>query len=480
MNQTAKTDIEVEQLKERITNFLSQLSQQNVQTSIFHTLSQIKDWLDLDAGYWLNLNVFSALSPTQLLNDGRSVSLKGQKLYQYIEWFRNLFIFSPILYTWYELSKATSAYGALLSQKPEFRGENLLFLWQSGALAQPGIKNPSPFSLVAIIDAAIIFLIIVLSFVIHFIRDRQVRNREQTLRALASELGGIAWEVNRIFMQKRRQFFETAEERTLALLNGLDKYVEKMNNQYQQVLEKTSRDANEIVDAVRHQVDALANQNVELATKQKLYLESLAFNIDQLLTRITSKQEELITQLNEAGENYQQQWEQIIAQWKQELSKLNEVSDKQVEQFIEITNLFSILRESLTRFQKATQQLIPALENIHKSLSENVSNINENQLRLTESIQSLEGSLRSIELVSLEWSKDLEKTLADLRGLDGNIDKAISVLQRVDAKDHEWTDLFRQHIARHDELLETIRSTLVYIQSVKSGDGFKGEYGQSS
>ena len=477
MNHTSQSVDEIQFLEDRITGFLSLLDTHHIQTSIRQTLTQIHDWLDLDSGYWLNLNVFGALSPDQLIRDGRNTPHKWDKL-QIIEYFRNGLIFTPIFVTWLELSRATNAYGALLAQRPELRGENLLFLWQSGALAQSAVSAPLPFNAVALIDVILIGLIIFLSMVINLLRDEQVRRWEQTLNLLAAELSGIAWEVNRIFMLKRRQFFEHAEERTIALLNGLENYVDTMNDQYQKVLEKTSQEAREVVGAVRHQVDVLADQNVELASKQKLYLENLTLKIDQLLTRISSRQDEWINQLTQAGEMYQRQWEQIVDQWKDELDSLSQVTAKQVEQFNETRNLFAILRENLKTFQKATQQLIPALENAQKSWGENVSILKENQARIVDSMQSLEGSLRSVELVSLEWTKNMDKTLAELRELDGTNTDLVTTLQQIMANDQELRDVFRQHLTHSSETVEAIRSSLIQFQSLEAGDGFKGNHEQ--
>lgn len=476
MTQASQTIDESQILKDQISDFLIKLDTHQVQTSIRQALIQIRDWLDLDEGYWLNLNVFGALSSDQLMKDGRNIPLKGQNILQYLEYIRNGLIFLPILYTWFELSRATNAYGVLLTQRPELRGENLLFLWQSGALAQAGVAAPSPFSVVAFVDVFLIGLIIFISLGVNFFRDEQMRRREQTLNLLAAELNGIAWEVHRIFMQRRRNFFEQADERTVAMLNDLDRYITTMNHRYQQVLEKASQDAQEVVEAVRHQVDVLANQNQELASKQKLYLDNLTVKVDQLLTKIASRQDEWINQLTQAGEMYQRQWEQIIDQWKDELNRLSQVTAKQTDHFNETRIMLGLLRENLKNFQKAAQQLIPALEDAQKTWGENAASIQRSQLRLTDTLQSLEGSWRTLEVISLEWTKTMERAVNELRGMDRTNAEIFEALQQFDSRNRELIEILQQHTLQQTEALQNIQTALIQSQPSFGGDGAGGNH----
>lgn len=476
MNQVTQSVDNSQLLKDQITSFITKLDTYHIQTSIRQSLTQIRDWLEWDAGYWLNLNVFGALSPDQLIKDGRNASSWWHVWIQIAEYIRNALIFVPILYTWFELSRATNAYGVLLTQRPELRRENLLFLWQSGALAQAGVAAPSPFSTVAFVDVFLIGLIIIISLMVNFFRDEQVRRREQTLNLLAAELNEIAWEVNRIFMQKRRHFFEQADERTLALLDDLDRYIMTISNQFQKVIEKASQESQEVVDAVRHQVDVLANQNQELASKQKLYLENLTLKIDQLLTKIASRQDEWINQLTHAGEMYQRQWEQIVDQWKDELDKLNQVTAKQTENFNETRNMLGILRENLRSFQKAAQQLIPALENAQKSWSENATNLQRSQLRLTDTLQSLEGSWRTLEMLSLEWMKTMDRSVSELRGMDRTNAEIFEALQTFDDRNRKLIDVLQQHTLQQTEALQNIQAALIQSQPYLGGDGAGGNH----
>jgi len=95
---------------------------------------------------------------------------------------RNVLVFAPIAVTWFGLSRATDAYAAELTAKPELTSKPFLLLWEQGFNGAPGVLT---FSTVAIIDASLIALLIVLSLMIHVRAD--VRDVATRTRALLKE-----------------------------------------------------------------------------------------------------------------------------------------------------------------------------------------------------------------------------------------------------------------------------------------------------
>ena len=95
----------------------------------------------------------------------------------YIEAFRNVLVFAPIAVTWFGLSTATDAYAKLLADKPDLVTRPFLLLWQEGFEGLIGFLR---FSTLALIDASLIGVLIVLSLVMHYrsdIRDVALRTR---------------------------------------------------------------------------------------------------------------------------------------------------------------------------------------------------------------------------------------------------------------------------------------------------------------
>src|SRR5260221_6983584 len=94
-----------------------------------------------------------------------------------IEVARNVLVFAPIAVTWFGLSTATDAYQKLISQKPDLVTRPFLLLWQEGF---EGVATVMRFSTLAIVDASLIGVLIVLSLLVHFpsdVRDFALRTQ---------------------------------------------------------------------------------------------------------------------------------------------------------------------------------------------------------------------------------------------------------------------------------------------------------------
>src|SRR5947208_14442238 len=102
---------------------------------------------------------------------------------------RNVLVFAPIAVTWFGLSRATDAYATELAAKPDLASKPFLLLWEQGFGGAPGVLT---FSTVAIIDASLIALLIILSLMIHVRADvRDVATRPRALLKEAEMRGPI-------------------------------------------------------------------------------------------------------------------------------------------------------------------------------------------------------------------------------------------------------------------------------------------------
>lgn len=93
---------------------------------------------------------------------------RGSRIWGFLELIRNVLVFAPIAVTWYGLSVATDAYADFLAERPELVSQPFLALWQQGFGGAPGVPT---FSTVALIDALLIALLILLSMFVHFRSD---------------------------------------------------------------------------------------------------------------------------------------------------------------------------------------------------------------------------------------------------------------------------------------------------------------------
>ena len=128
-----------------------------------------------------------ALNPATL---AESISGGHSVLWDVLEVVRNVLVFAPIAVTWFGLSLAAAAYYGLIGRQPDQVSKPFLLLWEGGF----GGTLPLNFSSLALIDATLIAVLIVLSLALFTrseLRGRAVRARvllkESEIRALLGE-----------------------------------------------------------------------------------------------------------------------------------------------------------------------------------------------------------------------------------------------------------------------------------------------------
>jgi hypothetical protein len=150
---------------------------------------------------------------------------KHSRLWAVLEVVRNVLVFAPIVVTWFGLSIAATAYAQLLTARPELISRPFLLLWQEGFDGRVVLN----FSTLAITDASLIGVLIVLSLALHVrseLRDAQLRTKallkESEIRALlghVSSLGaldfgtGDAETILADMAAEERRIYERAVER---------------------------------------------------------------------------------------------------------------------------------------------------------------------------------------------------------------------------------------------------------------------------
>jgi hypothetical protein len=147
------------------------------------------------------------------------------RLWAILEVIRNVLVFAPIAVTWMGLSLAAAAYADMIAAKPELVSQPFLLLWQTGF----GGRLVLNFSTLALIDASLIGVLIVLSLLLHTrseLRDAAFRTnvllKESEIRALlgqASSLGALdiagadAESILADMAAEERRIYERASER---------------------------------------------------------------------------------------------------------------------------------------------------------------------------------------------------------------------------------------------------------------------------
>ena len=166
---------------------------------------------------------------------------KHSRLWAILEVIRNVLVFAPIAVTWFGLSIAATAYAQLLGERPDLISRPFLLLWQEGFDGRLLLN----FSTLAITDASLIGVLIVLSLALHIrseVLDTRVRTqallKESEIRALlghVSSLGaldfgtGDAETILADMAAEERRIYERAVEREGQLFD-LEGAIERLHD----------------------------------------------------------------------------------------------------------------------------------------------------------------------------------------------------------------------------------------------------------
>ena len=142
-----------------------------------------------------------------------------------LEVLRNVLVFAPIAVTWFGLSLAAGAYADMLAARPDLVSQPFLLLWEQGF----GGRLLFNFGTLALIDASLIGILILLSFTLHLRSEltdvafqTSVLLKESEIRALlgqASSLGALdvsgpdAEAILADMAAEERRIYERASER---------------------------------------------------------------------------------------------------------------------------------------------------------------------------------------------------------------------------------------------------------------------------
>jgi len=159
------------------------------------------------------------------------ITERRHPIWAILEVARNVLVFAPIAVTWFGLSVAAPAYAQLIAERPDLITQPFLLLWQVG-FYRAGVLN---FGTLAIIDASLIGLLIVLSLAIHVrgeLREAALRTRsllkESEIRGLLGHAAALATaelsvegadEVLNQMAAEERRIYERAMEREQQLFN---------------------------------------------------------------------------------------------------------------------------------------------------------------------------------------------------------------------------------------------------------------------
>ncbi|WP_406169897.1 hypothetical protein [Streptomyces sp. NBC_00996] len=145
---------------------------------------------DQDAGAlepWSELDLLAAYARPESLRATRDQGAE-HKAWSYAEAVLGALVFVPLMLTWYGLTRASSAYGALTGADPKAAGRPFLQLWQSGFEGHlTGAFTFGHVAMSATVAIAVLFTLVL----VHGLRRSAVTRREEEAERTAEELMAV-------------------------------------------------------------------------------------------------------------------------------------------------------------------------------------------------------------------------------------------------------------------------------------------------
>jgi methyl-accepting chemotaxis protein len=194
----------------------------------------------------------------------RKVGEQRVKLIELADKARNALVLVPVFLTWYALAEASRNYAAYITENPDEAGQPFLLLWQQG-FGKDSFLHPT-FSQVALIDAAVIFVIIVLTIYAHGRREDQEDAVANVAADFYSTFDNILAEAGVLLARDRAAQPSQLARNVAALTDRFD---------------QNSRELVSLIDDERRRIHDLANQRHEEFEDFALFARSMRAGAEQ-------------------------------------------------------------------------------------------------------------------------------------------------------------------------------------------------------
>ncbi|HEX5498277.1 MAG TPA: hypothetical protein VFX03_03585, partial [Thermomicrobiales bacterium] len=141
---------------------------------------------------------------------------------------RNVLVLVPILLTWFALADASRAYASYIAKNPDDVRKPFLLLWETGFGGEIGPLAPT-FSRVALFDAVLIGLIIVLTFYAHGRREARDDKIDEAAGGLQTDLDNVLAEASIVLAGDRGS-------RPALLARSVERLAERFDRSSQELL----------------------------------------------------------------------------------------------------------------------------------------------------------------------------------------------------------------------------------------------------
>ncbi len=197
----------------------------------------------LDA--WADLDLMGHFARPESIAEPVDVR-RGARLDSVLDWVLGALVFLPLLFTWFGLWQASSAYGALTGDDPKAAGRPFLQLWQSGFDGH--LSETYRFSHVAVGGCLALVMLFVLTAVHGYRRTGADRREEQARGRAAAALARLVPVLTRAQLALNEHRF-ASPQRFAAELNSAAGRLQRMHTKAITTQEALTRAAEMVSEA---------------------------------------------------------------------------------------------------------------------------------------------------------------------------------------------------------------------------------------
>ncbi len=262
------------------------------------------------ADLWSTVNIYRIIDSNTII-EGLNKHPANNRIIFRFELARNLLVFTPLLVSWFYISLAMNAYGKLTASGPDLTGETFIYLWQhnfGGNLA--GIFS---LSAMAGIDALLLLAVLVCTFLVFYLANKQEQEHERLRFKLNQALAGAEfclashkWQQPTNVADDLKHIVEQFERQTTQIMGRIE-VMSSVQGQQTSIFGNVSERLRVLVEVMHKDFAVLATLSgvinrlpVEL---EKTFgpLQATIERSEQNTCRLIKQADEALQQLNEAA-----------------------------------------------------------------------------------------------------------------------------------------------------------------------------------
>lgn len=331
------------------------------------TAAHLRDLADAVAGgpsapKWALVDIFRVFSPDDLAEQPRDGVVR------WFEFFRNVLVLLPLIVTWVGIWTAVESYHSLIKDNPSLAAQSFVYLWQGGFEGRTWLT----LSWVAIVDAALLFGVFVLTIVVY-------RRQLSSGRAYdGSPLREALVEADLALSVYRQP---SGMSDLIQVREVLEQMAESLKQQPEQIRQSLQQSVFQVTQTMQQAGSQMAQTLQQTSSQMAQTLQQTSSQMAQTLQQTTSRLENAAQEVSASAHSLEQAhlkiqtavtalsapMQALAIQTKELGPAFQETSAKLQESVEKITAVGTLLRNLVPSLTTSIPQLIEAANTVEQA-----------------------------------------------------------------------------------------------------------------